>query len=113
VPYALTFLTFALSSIIYKVRKNIMKKICCSLLAVFSVSFLTSFHLPPAEPGPKKPVISTIIIDAGHGGSDRGAKGAYSYEKDICLAIALKLGKKLEAGLPNVKVLYTRTKDVY
>jgi N-acetylmuramoyl-L-alanine amidase len=90
-----------------------MKKFCCSLLAVFSVSFLTSFHLPPADPGPKKPVISTIIIDAGHGGSDRGAKGAYSYEKDICLAIALKLGKKLEQELPNVKVLYTRTKDVY
>ena len=55
----------------------------------------------------------TIIIDAGHGGQDRGAKGDYSFEKDICLDIALKLGKKMEQEFPDIKILYTRTTDVY
>lgn len=57
--------------------------------------------------------IKTIIVDAGHGGRATGAKGTFSYEKDICLAIALKLGKKLEETFPDVKVLYTRKTDVY
>jgi N-acetylmuramoyl-L-alanine amidase len=57
--------------------------------------------------------LRTIIVDAGHGGSVPGAKGTFSYEKDICLDIALKLGKKLETAFPDIKVLYTRTTDVY
>jgi N-acetylmuramoyl-L-alanine amidase len=57
--------------------------------------------------------IKTIIIDAGHGGSDAGAKGAFSYEKDICLAISLKLGEVMSREFPNIKFLFTRTTDVY
>src|SRR6202008_2397879 len=52
--------------------------------------------------------ISTVVIDAGHGGKDPGTRGSYSKEKDIALAVALKLGTKIEAGLKDVKVLYTR-----
>jgi N-acetylmuramoyl-L-alanine amidase len=55
----------------------------------------------------------TIVIDAGHGGKDPGAKGAYSFEKTINLAVALKLGEKIEKQNEDVKVLYTRKKDVY
>ncbi|WP_158618218.1 N-acetylmuramoyl-L-alanine amidase [Chitinophaga lutea] len=51
------------------------------------------------------------MIDAGHGGSDAGAKGRYSYEKDIALDVALKLGKVLEESMPDVKVVYTRKTD--
>jgi N-acetylmuramoyl-L-alanine amidase len=57
--------------------------------------------------------LRTIIVDAGHGGKAAGAKGLFSYEKDICLDIALKLGKKLETEFPDLKILYTRTTDVY
>lgn len=53
------------------------------------------------------------MIDPGHGGSDAGARGAYSYEKDICLDISLKVGKMIEKEFPNIKVLYTRTTDSY
>jgi N-acetylmuramoyl-L-alanine amidase len=90
-----------------------IKKILCSLLIVLTVPMLMSSVKAPVFNGPKKPLISTIIVDAGHGGHDRGAKGDYSFEKDICLAIALKLGKKLEEEFPNVKILYTRTGDTY
>ncbi|WP_276485470.1 N-acetylmuramoyl-L-alanine amidase family protein [Paraflavitalea pollutisoli] len=89
-----------------------MKKITCLLLIAIAFTVLTSFYAEPGAPV-QKPVIKTIIVDAGHGGSDNGARGDYSFEKDICLAVALKLGKKLEQEFPNVKILYTRTRDEY
>ncbi len=55
--------------------------------------------------------ITTIVIDAGHGGRDPGALGKHSREKDITLAVALKTGRYIKANLPDVKVIYTRTKD--
>lgn len=89
-----------------------IKKIFCSLLVAFSASLFISSAKAPA-PGPKKPLINTIIIDAGHGGQDPGCKGDYSFEKNIALAIALKLGKKMEDAFPNIKILYTRKTDTY
>lgn len=56
--------------------------------------------------------ITCICIDAGHGGKDPGAISGRLKEKDITLAIALKLGKMIKDTYPNVKVVYTRTKDV-
>lgn len=52
-----------------------------------------------------------IVIDPGHGGTDPGAVGGGIKEKDITLAIALKLGKQL-AALEHTKVFYTRDTDV-
>lgn len=72
---------------------------------------LASFYKGPVKTPVQKPALRTIVIDAGHGGDATGAKGAFSYEKDICLDIALKLGKKIEAALPDVKVIQTRTND--
>jgi len=57
--------------------------------------------------------IRTVVIDAGHGGKDPGAVGKRGKEKDIALAIALKLGKYIEENIPDVKVIYTRKTDVY
>ncbi|MEM6720090.1 MAG: N-acetylmuramoyl-L-alanine amidase [Bacteroidota bacterium] len=56
-----------------------------------------------------------VMIDPGHGGRDSGTPGTRRYktaEKDIALDVSLALGKMLDK-LPNVKVLYTRTKDTY
>ncbi|MFZ1454171.1 MAG: N-acetylmuramoyl-L-alanine amidase, partial [Ferruginibacter sp.] len=63
-------------------------------------------------------LIKTIIVDAGHGGTDVGATGQYenslrSKEKDVTLAIALKLVDELKKQLPGVKVVPTRTTDIY
>ncbi len=55
----------------------------------------------------------TLVIDAGHGGHDAGALGAISKEKNINLAVALRFGKYVEQNLPEVRVIYTRTKDVF
>jgi N-acetylmuramoyl-L-alanine amidase len=63
--------------------------------------------------------IRTIVVDAGHGGSrDPGATGQYenslrSKEKDVTLAISLKLVAELKKQLPDVNVVPTRTTDIY
>lgn len=55
----------------------------------------------------------TLVIDAGHGGHDSGAKGSFSYEKNINLSVALAFGKYVERNCPDVRVVYTRKKDVF
>jgi N-acetylmuramoyl-L-alanine amidase len=57
--------------------------------------------------------IDVIVIDAGHGGKDPGTQGKNSKEKDVCLKIALKLGKYIEENIKGVKVIYTRKTDTY
>lgn len=57
--------------------------------------------------------ISKIVIDAGHGGKDNGARGAISNEKDITLAVSLKLGKIFSDSAKDIHVIYTRTTDTY
>jgi len=74
---------------------------------------ITIFSFINEETPSKQKVVKTIVIDPGHGGSDAGAKGVFSYEKDICLDISLKLGKMIEKEFPDIKLLYTRKTDSY
>lgn len=55
----------------------------------------------------------TVVIDPGHGGKDPGAVIKQIWEKNIVLAIGLKLGDYITQNLPNVKVIYTRDRDVF
>ncbi|MGB0891699.1 MAG: N-acetylmuramoyl-L-alanine amidase family protein [Flavobacteriaceae bacterium] len=73
--------------------------LCVSLL---SLQLTTAF-------GQKK---YTIVLDAGHGGKDPGNLGNGFVEKKIALKVALLVGKKLSKN-KDIKVLYTRKKDVY
>ncbi len=57
--------------------------------------------------------IKTITIDAGHGGKDVGASYGGAHEKDVTLALALKLGKELKVLMPDVNIVYTRNKDEF
>lgn len=59
----------------------------------------------------EKPFI--VVIDAGHGGTDPGAIGQISQEKDLNLAVALLAGELMTRQYPKVKVLYTRDTDVF
>ncbi len=74
---------------------------------IISFIFISSFNPSENEQG-----IKTIVLDAGHGGSDPGAIGKNCKEKDIALAITLKVGKYIEENLKGVKVIYTRKTDV-
>lgn len=59
--------------------------------------------------------LNTVVLDAGHGGSDIGTPHyrLSMNEKDITLAIVLKLGKILHDSMPDLKVAYVRKTDVY
>ncbi|HBF19208.1 MAG TPA: N-acetylmuramoyl-L-alanine amidase [Cryomorphaceae bacterium] len=60
--------------------------------------------------------VKVVVIDAGHGGHDPGNLGTRRYktrEKDIALAVALKVGNYIQQNLPDVKVVYTRKTDVF
>lgn len=56
--------------------------------------------------------VKTVVIDAGHGGAKPGAVGRQCKEKNLTLQMALKLGKLIEDNYSDVKVVYTRKKDV-
>jgi N-acetylmuramoyl-L-alanine amidase len=75
----------------------------CLILGII----LSSFH----KDDPKH--IKTIVIDAGHGGKDPGCNGVTFKEKDVSLAVALRLGKLIEENCSDVKVIYTRKTDVF
>lgn len=82
------------------------------VLATMVALVITSSFGDPVKPKAQKPVLRTIIVDAGHGGKDQGAKGLISTEAAIALDIALKFGKAIEKEFPDIKVIYTRTSDM-
>jgi N-acetylmuramoyl-L-alanine amidase len=58
--------------------------------------------------------IGRIVIDPGHGGHDTGTIGPTGLmEKDLCLDVALRLGKIIEQRLPGADVVYTRSDDTF
>ncbi len=70
---------------------------------------LTSFN----SLNPSQYKLSTIVIDAGHGGKDPGARGKISWEKDIALSISLELGRILKENIPALNIIYTRKEDKF
>lgn len=84
---------------------------------ILIISLLTTFFLLSgfSSTGSKAPEyrLKRVVIDAGHGGKDPGALGAYSKEKDIVLAVAMQVGKYVQENLPGVEVIYTRKSDVF
>lgn len=80
--------------------------------------FISILVLPLSINAQSPKLLKTIIVDAGHGGSDNGAVGQYegslqSKEKDITLAISKKLVAILQRELPDVTTIPTRTTDIY
>lgn len=78
------------------------------LLLCFQSFFLLGFNASY-----QKARLRKVIIDAGHGGHDGGAEGRYSKEKDIALAVALKLAKQIRDEIPEIEVVLTRAEDIY
>jgi len=79
------------------------------LIIVYMLLDVNLFAAEPLRNGK----LNLVVIDAGHGGHDPGAIGSISKEKDIALALALKLGKLIESNFSDVKVIYTRKTDEF
>lgn len=80
-------------------------------LFLFGLFLATNFHAQGLGNIPS--AIKTIVIDPGHGGKDPGCLGSSTQEKIVCLAMALKLGDLIKKNYPNIKVVYTRSTDVF
>ncbi len=79
------------------------------IFGILSVLLLYAFPLHADRHG----FVRKVVIDPGHGGRDPGAVGAIAKEKDIVLAISLKLGEYIEQNFDDVEVIYTRTTDEF
>lgn len=90
-----------------------------------SKTFKSDLDQPAIAPGPTHDGQSTltralglkigrIVIDAGHGGHDTGTIGPTGLmEKDLCLDVALRLGKIIKQRLPGAEVVFTRSDDSF
>ena len=85
-------------------KNDFLLKLLVILLALFTCSMLSPLHSQQ---------IKTVVIDAGHGGKDPGCHGNFAFEKEVCLSMALKLGALIKEKFPEIKIIYTREKDVF
>lgn len=83
------------------------------LYFIVMLIFVGLLNTVSAQTNPKPQKIKTIIIDAGHGGTDVGARGAYSTEAQITLQLALRLDTLLRSEMPDTRFVMTRTTDIY
>ncbi len=91
---------------------NIKRSFRTFLVLTFSVFSIILFSSKISEEEPAKG-IRTVVIDAGHGGRDSGAVGKKGKEKNIALAIALKVGEYIEENMPDINLIFTRKNDVF
>ncbi len=80
------------------------------LLQALLIVIFCSFYKPKDDPKRK---VKIIVIDPGHGGKDPGCNGVSCKEKDVALAVSLKLGKLIEENIKDVKVIFTRKTDIF
>ena len=89
-------------------KYNIFFKLLLTQVLVFLC--FSSFNNHKDDPKRK---VRTIVIDPGHGGKDPGCNGVTCKEKEVALAVSLKLGKLIEENIKDVKVIFTRKTDVF
>lgn len=88
--------------------RNLSTRIALTVILFFTMIAALPFYASAAQ---KKPFV--VVIDAGHGGNDAGASENDVKEKDVNLAVALKLGELIKKKLKDTKVIYTRDNDVF
>lgn len=89
---------------------KILKTLITACFLLASLAFVIKEE--PVSPKVNSKV-NTVVIDAGHGGKDPGTRGGSIKEKNVALAVALELGRQIKEEMPDVKVLYTRSTDVF
>ncbi len=82
-------------------------------LSVLFFALFLLFSAGSEASGQDVMAVRTVVIDAGHGGHDPGTVYGSVKEKDINLEVALALGKRISEAYPDVKVIYTRKRDVF
>ena len=92
----------------YRIRPS--KTLMAGLVVAAVVLMASAF--PPIIP----PTQFTVVLDAGHGGTDPGNLGTGRYkktEKDVALDVTLLVGKYIEENFHEIKIIYTRKGDTF
>lgn len=87
--------------------KVVTVALAMTLFVILTLGITGSLHQPLPRPG-----ATVVVLDAGHGGHDPGAIVGGVQEKDVVLAIALRV-QSLALWNPNLKVILTRSTDRY
>ena len=89
------------------------KVLCLSIISAIALLISSPLHISGQNVSGQG--LKTVVIDPGHGGKDPGAPGKSksTAEKNIVLNISKLFGDKIKAEYPDVKVIYTRSTDVF
>ncbi len=81
--------------------------------SVFFVMVMLLACIPIELHADRRGFVNTVVIDPGHGGREPGAIGRQVMEKDIALAISLKVGAYIKEHIEDVEVIFTRETDIF
>ena len=86
-----------------------------TLMTILLVACVSMSYDMDAQSSSRHLGLKTVVIDPGHGGKDPGALGKTKnmHEKHIVLAVSKLLGQKIKEAYPDVKVVYTRSSDIF
>jgi N-acetylmuramoyl-L-alanine amidase len=89
------------------------KVLCLTIISAIALLISSPLHISGQNVSVQG--LKTVVIDPGHGGKDPGAPGKSksTAEKNIVLNISKLFGDKIKAEYPDVKVVYTRSTDVF
>lgn len=89
------------------------KVLCLTIISAIALLISSPLHISGQNVSGQG--LKTVVIDPGHGGKDPGAPGKSksTAEKNIVLNISKLFGDKIKAEYPDVKVVYTRSTDVF
>lgn len=80
-------------------------------MRAFLIFFFTCFLAHSLSSTANGKRVTKIVLDAGHGGVDGGARGQFSNEKDLTMAIVNRVANLIRDSLPGMQVIFTRTTD--
>lgn len=92
-------------------RKAIINLCLSNLVVISTIQFVCGKSIYQNQKDEKH--VSVVVIDPGHGGKDFGANIGDAREKDIVLDLSKRLGETIKTNYPEIKVIYTRTTDVF
>lgn len=89
------------------------KVLCLTIISAIALLISSPLHISGQNVSGQG--LKTVVIDPGHGGKDPGAPGKSksTAEKNIVLNISKLFGDKIKSEYPDVKVVYTRSTDVF
>lgn len=89
------------------------KVLCLTIISAIALLISSPLHISGQNVSGQG--LKTVVIDPGHGGKDPGAPGKSksTAEKNIVLNISKLFGDKIKTEYPDVKVVYTRSTDVF